>query len=91
MEKIENVVIEIQKAQKSKKISLQALADNWPSPYVAREEIHHFSGGLLTAKYCANLDSQGKGPKGRIRCGRKIAYPTSSVVEFLESRSSSLD
>lgn len=72
-------------------ISLKALADNWPSPYVAREEIGRFSGGILSAKYIANLDSQGKGPRGRIRCGRKIAYTTTSVVEFLESRSSALD
>ena len=72
-------------------VSLKALADNWPSPYVAREEIDRFTGGLLTAKYCANLDSQGRGIRGRIRCGRKIAYPTRSVVEFMESRSSALD
>ena len=72
-------------------VSLKALADNWPSPYVAREEIDRFTGGLLTAKYCANLDSQGRGIRGRIRCGRKIGYPTRSVVEFMESRSSALD
>ena len=74
-----------------RELSLKTLADNWPSPYVAREEIGRFSGGILSTKYIANLDSQGKGPRGRIRCGRKIAYPTSSIVEFLESRSSALD
>lgn len=72
-------------------VSLKALADNWPSPYVAREEIGRFSGGILSTKYIANLDSQGKGIGGRIRCGRKIAYPTRSVVEFMESRACSLD
>lgn len=74
-----------------KAISLRALADNWPSAFVAREEIGRFSGGILSTKYIANLDSQGRGPRGRIRCGRKIAYPTASIVEFMESRSSALD
>jgi hypothetical protein len=30
-----------------------------------------------------NLDSQGKGPKIRIRSGRKIAYDVDSLVEWL--------
>jgi len=74
-----------------KEISLKSLAENWPSPYVAREEIGRFSGGILTPKYLANLDCQGKGPRGRIRCGRKIAYPTQSVVELMEARSTVVD
>lgn len=74
-----------------KAISLRALADNWPSPFVAREEVGRFSGGILNPKTLANLDCQGRGPRGRIRCGRKIAYPTQSVVELMESRSSALD
>jgi len=72
-------------------ISLKALADNWPSPYVAREEIERFSGGIITTKYIANLDSMGTGPKGRFRCGRKVVYPVASLVEFMESRSIALD
>lgn len=73
------------------RISLQALADSWPSPYVAREEIERFTGGILTAKYAANLDAEGKGIKGRFRCGRKVVYPVASVVEFMEARSEALD
>jgi hypothetical protein len=72
-------------------ISLKALADAWHSPFVAREEIERFSGGIITTKYIANLDSAGKGPKGRFRCGRKVVYPVVSLIEFMESRSSSLD
>lgn len=74
-----------------KTISLQALADSWPSPYVAREEIERFTGGILTAKYAANRDSAGNGIKGRFRCGRKVVYPVNAVVEFLEARSEALD
>ena len=53
-----------------KEISLNTLAENWPSPYVAREEIERFTGGIITCKYIANLDCAGQGPRGRIRVGR---------------------
>lgn len=65
----------------------QQMIDKWPSPVVARTEIEIFTGGLMTEKYQANLDSAGKGPEGRIRCGRKIGYPVRPYVEWLASRS----
>lgn len=63
------------------------MAAKWPSAWVARVEIERFSGGLISEKYLANLDSAGKGPTGRIRCGRKVAYPVDSFVKWLENRS----
>jgi len=63
------------------------LEDRWPSSLVARTEVQRFTGGLISEKYLANLDSQGKGPAGRVRCGRKIAYPVASLVKWLASRS----
>jgi hypothetical protein len=66
--------------------SLSQLADKWPSRFVAQEEVDRFTGGIITQKYLANLDSQGKGPTGRIRVGRKISYPVSNLIEWLESR-----
>jgi hypothetical protein len=65
----------------------QEMIDRWQSPIVARTEIEVFTGGLMTEKYQANLDSAGKGPAGRIRCGRKIGYPTREYAEWLEARS----
>jgi len=65
---------------------LQSLADRWPSSLVARSEVPRFTGGLISEKYIANLDSCGKGPEGRFRVGRKIAYPTDKLVEWLRSR-----
>jgi hypothetical protein len=59
----------------------------WKSLIVARTEIKEFTGGLISEKYLANLDSTGKGPAGRIRIGRKIAYPVVEFVQWLESRS----
>jgi len=69
----------------------QSMADRWKSGIVARQEIGSFTGGVISEKYLANLDSQGKGPKGRIRVGRKIAYPVVEFVEWLESRSEAVN
>jgi hypothetical protein len=63
------------------------MAANWPSPIVARTEIEKFTGGLISEKYQANLDSAGKGPEGRIRIGRKVAYPVNAYLTWLKERS----
>lgn len=63
------------------------LASKWPSAFVARTEAEKFSGGMIKEKYLANLDSAGKGPSGRVRCGRKIIYPVKNFIEWLEERS----
>lgn len=67
--------------------NLSILADKWPSAIVAREEIGTFSGGTLTPKYMANLDSKGEGPSKAIRIGKKVAYLVTDVVEWMEKRS----
>jgi hypothetical protein len=74
-----------------KNFSFKELANKWPSSIVARTEIKKFTGGIITERYCANLDSKGVGIKGRIRIGRKIAYPVDAVIEFLESRSQEIN
>lgn len=58
----------------------------YPCGFIAREEIEKATGGVLSRKYLANLDSLGQGIQGRFRVGRKIVYPTIRVVEFLKSR-----
>jgi hypothetical protein len=72
----------------SKQFDLTALADNWPSPLVARNQyqLDKFSGGILNARTLANADCLGTGPKGRVRVGRKIAYPVDSLVEWMQSK-----
>ena len=69
------------------KQNFKELADRWPSAWVSRQQIGTFTGGTISEKYAANLDSRGLGPKGRIRVGRKIAYPVTSLIEWLENRS----
>lgn len=64
----------------------QNLYERWPSDIVARAKVEEFTGGVVTAKYLANLDSQGKGPEGRIRIGRKVAYRVDKFIEWLETR-----
>lgn len=68
----------------------QGMAEKWPSAFVARTEVPAFTGGLMSEKYQANLDSLGKGPDGAIRVGRKIAYPVKNYVEWLEGRTVSI-
>jgi len=70
-----------------KKPDFASLDKKWPSSYVWRQESYKFSGGIINARTLANLDSKGIGPKGRIRIGRKIAYPVQSMIEWLEGRS----
>lgn len=68
------------------KVDLQILAEKWGSPLVARCEIGKFSGGILNPRSLANLDCKGAGPRGRVRIGGKVAYPTEELVAWLEAR-----
>lgn len=69
---------------------LKKLASRWPSSIVARGEIRKFSGGLLNPRTLANLDCQGRGPANRFRVGRKVAYPVSDLVLWMEGRATEL-
>lgn len=71
--------------------SLSHLAEKWPSSIVSREKISDFTGGALSPGRLANLDSMGQGPEERIRIGRKIAYPVSSLIPWLEKRAQKLE
>jgi hypothetical protein len=64
----------------------QKMAENWPSQIVARTEIRDFTGGAISEKYIANLDSVGQGPP-RFRLGRKVVYKTGDLVDWLRGRS----
>jgi len=64
---------------------VEELTQRWLSPLVSRSHVGTFSGGLLTPKYMANIDSRGEGPP-RIRVGRKIAYPTGDLARWIAAR-----
>ena len=65
----------------------QKMAKKWPSAMVARTEVGRFTGGMLSSKYMANLDSSGEGPI-RVRSGRKVGYPVDDLVAWMRERSS---
>jgi hypothetical protein len=62
----------------------EELAKAWPSSFVARQEVNRFSGGLVNPRTLANLDSLNKGPKPRIKMGRKVAYSKSGLIEWMK-------
>ena len=68
----------------------QLMAEKWRTPFVARDRVAEFSGGILHPRTMANLDSNGKGPKGRIRVGRKVAYEVNELCKWLASRAQEL-
>ncbi len=71
---------------KSIRIDLSEMAKAWPSPIVVRSKVPEFSGGLLNPRTLANHDSKGTGPRGKIRCGRLIAYRVEELVRWIEER-----
>lgn len=75
----------------AKSFNLKILEEKWPSPIVARKEIAKFSGGLLSPKYLANLDSAGRGPSNRVKVGRMIVYPVGSQIQWLENRVTTIE
>lgn len=78
-----------QKEIKMAKDVFDQMADSWGSEIVARTQIEKFTGGMISSKYMANLDSQGLGPEERVKIGRKTGYPVaSSLIPWLRERSS---
>lgn len=65
----------------------QQMADRWPSPLVARREAGKFSGGAISPKYLANLDSLGTGPSEKLVVAGHICYPATALADFLRQRS----
>lgn len=61
------------------------LAKHWPSAIVSRDQIAKFTGGLISPRSMANMDSLGQGPP-RGRCGRKVFYPVDELVKWLAAR-----
>ena len=69
-----------------KRPDLSAMAEKWPSAYVERQQVYPFSGGAVASGTMANHDSKGTGVIGMVRIGRKIIYPVSELIKWLEDR-----
>ena len=66
--------------------AIKQMVERWPSSLVARAEVRKFSGGIISGRYLANMDSAGTGPPGAFRLGGKVAYPADRLAEWLDSR-----
>jgi hypothetical protein len=78
----------IKELKTEKLIDLSAFAENWTAPYVERQHLTEFSGGLLDPGTMANHDAAGTGPAGRVKVGRKVIYPVQELIAWLEARAS---
>jgi len=73
------------KKSAEREIDLKRLCERWPSEIIAREQIGNFSGGAMSPRYVANLDSVGEGPP-RFMVGRKVCYFTKDLVDWMQKR-----
>jgi hypothetical protein len=74
------------KKDPQKKPDLTPLKTSWGAPYVERQKVSEFSGGILHPRTMSNLDARDEGPPGRFRIGKKIAYPVDSLISWMEAR-----
>lgn len=65
----------------------KTLEGNMPITF-PRKRVFELTGGLLSAKVMANLDSQGKGPSIKVSIGKHINYQRENFVGWLKSRAS---
>jgi len=70
-------------------IDFSNLTEKLP-PIIARDHVEELLGGVIKSKTLANLDSLGEGPK-RMKIGRKVAYYTEDLLEWLANRAVSLN
>ncbi len=70
-----------------KKFNFYGMIKRWPSEVVAREKIGEFTGGIISPRTMANIDSdpERQGPE-RCKFGRKVAYPVKPLIEWLNNR-----
>ena len=67
-------------------IDLDKLAEDWPSPFVARSEMENFTKGLYKPRSMNTFDARGDGIKQRIVLGNKIVYLKNDVINWLRGR-----
>jgi hypothetical protein len=58
--------------------------DRYP-PVIGRDQINEYF-PWLSKQTMANLDLEGKGPKGSFKCGRRRLYPSIQLLEWLDER-----
>ena len=66
--------------------NIKKLGEEWPSSVIARKRVGDFTGGMLSPRTMANLDSLGLGPDGIIKIGNSVGYLKNPYVEWLIRR-----
>ena len=66
--------------------TIKAAGDNWPTTFVARNDITRFTGGVYTPKTMCNEDYKGQGPENMFYIGRQAVYPVDSLCAWLIQR-----
>ncbi len=67
-------------------IDLDKLAEEWPSPFVARSKIHEFTKGYYKKSSMSVYDSAGCGVKRRFVIRKTVFYLKSELIEWIKSR-----
>lgn len=70
-------------------MSKDEFVHKWASqlpPYIARQEVRWFLGGIIAVNTLAKADSAGRGPKGAVRVSERVIYPTPRLLEWLVDR-----
>jgi hypothetical protein len=62
---------------------LKQVADEWPSPIIARKDVPKLTGGMISANTLRNRDSQGTGPEGKFQLGKQVGYPVDRLIDWL--------
>ncbi len=60
------------------------IESRWKSGIVARSQVAEITGGALSPKSLANMDSQGIGPSEKFMVGRQVCYPLLAFLKWLE-------
>ena len=53
---------------------------------ITRKKLQELTGGLVSEKTLANLDSEGVGIQPRLRIGGKVVYPKDAAIAWLKKR-----
>jgi hypothetical protein len=66
--------------------NLEKLKEKWPSPFVSRDRIEEFTGGLFKQSSMNTLDSMKQGITPRYAKGHKVFYEVDDVILWLTKK-----
>jgi hypothetical protein len=62
------------------------MLEHWPMPFVLRADAKKATGGVYSWQQVKNLDAQGKGPGGRFKIGKRVAYEKEPFFQWFLDR-----